>query len=92
MVSEAASLFRVYEHQSAASIVSGLEPRERFIDEPSDRLRAGGFGVGLRCDPGIETSHALQAASLLAVNLGSYYDCKATPAVLQALLAVASAA
>jgi hypothetical protein len=35
---------------------------------------------------------ALQAASLLAVNLSSYYDCKATPAVLQALLAVASAA
>jgi hypothetical protein len=29
---------------------------------------------------------ALQAASLLAVKLSSYYDCKAAPAVLQALL------
>ena len=35
---------------------------------------------------------ALQAASLLAVKLSSYYDCKAAPAVLQALLAVAGAA
>ena len=35
---------------------------------------------------------ALQAASLLAVKLCSYYDCKAALAVLQALLEVAGAA
>jgi hypothetical protein len=35
---------------------------------------------------------ALQAASLLAVKLSSYYDCKAAPAALQALLEVAGAA
>jgi hypothetical protein len=35
---------------------------------------------------------ALQAASLLAVKLSSYYDCKAAPAVLKALLEVAGAA
>jgi hypothetical protein len=34
---------------------------------------------------------ALQAASLLAVKLSSYYDCEAAPAVLQALLEVAGA-
>ena len=32
---------------------------------------------------------ALQVASLMAVKLGSYDDCKAAPAVLQALLEVA---
>jgi hypothetical protein len=32
---------------------------------------------------------ALQAASLMAVKLGSFYDCKAAPAVLQALLRIA---
>lgn len=32
---------------------------------------------------------ALQAASLLAVKLNSYYDCKSAPKVLQALLEVA---
>jgi hypothetical protein len=35
---------------------------------------------------------ALQAASLLAVKLGSYHDCKRARAVLQALLEVAGAA
>jgi hypothetical protein len=35
---------------------------------------------------------ALQAAALLAVKLSSYYECKAAPAVLQALLEVAGAA
>ena len=33
-------------------------------------------------------SVALQAASLIAVKLSSYYDCKAAPAVLMALLEV----
>jgi hypothetical protein len=32
---------------------------------------------------------ALQAAALLAARLCNYYDCKAAPAVLQALLEVA---
>jgi proteasome assembly chaperone (PAC2) family protein len=32
---------------------------------------------------------AIQAAALLAVKLGSFYDHKAAPAVLQALLKVA---
>jgi hypothetical protein len=35
---------------------------------------------------------ALQSASLLAAKLSSYYDCEATPEVLQALLKVAGAA
>jgi hypothetical protein len=35
---------------------------------------------------------ALQAASLLAVNLSSYYEHKEAPAVLEALLKVAGAA
>ena len=34
---------------------------------------------------------ALQAASLLAVKLSSYYECGAAPAVLQALLDFAGA-
>jgi hypothetical protein len=33
-------------------------------------------------------SVALQAASLITVKLSSYYDCKAAPAVLMALLEV----
>jgi hypothetical protein len=35
---------------------------------------------------------ALQAAALLALKLSSFHDCKAAPAVLQALLEVAGAA
>jgi hypothetical protein len=56
---------------------SGSRIENELEGTSKESCRLGGHSVG---------HVALPAASLLAMKLGSYHDCKSAPAVLQALL------
>jgi hypothetical protein len=64
---------------------AAVEAQERVSEaltaSAKEALDRGGYSV---------TDVALQAAALLAVKLGSYHDFKRAPAVISALLEIAS--
>ena len=78
---------RVWADREASGVGPLVDEKKRIDGEleavAKETCSFGGHSAG---------AVALQAASLLAVKLSSYYDCKAAPAVLQALLKVAGAA